>query len=171
MAALAAMAWLTSCQPHPAPTPHAATTPQPEPSPRSGAAPRLADAASEFNALLGKGDYAGAIAFVEKSALTAAEKDGVTGTLILDGLVDPSASTRPAHPLAEGFTRMERAAAAGREQSVADLRAKFTTGINYEGKNILLPPHRALAECWANVEAGNEKATACISMRQRLRVP
>jgi hypothetical protein len=127
--------------------------------------------ASDFNALVRRGDYAAAISFVEKSQLPAGEKDGVTGTLILDGLVDPSPATRPPYPLTEGFTRLERAASAGRVQSIADLRGKFTTGLNYAGKNILLPPNDALAKCWANVEAGTDKAATCITMRQRLQVP
>jgi hypothetical protein len=162
---VAAALWLIACQPQTAPTAQS-TPPQ-----KTSDATKPLDPSSEFNALVSKGDYAGAIALVEKSGLAADEKDGITGTLILDGLVDPEASTRPGFPLGEGFTRMERAVSAGRTQSVADLRAKFTTGINYQGKNILMPPHQGLATCWTNVEAGKEKATACIAMRRRLRVP
>ena len=125
----------------------------------------------DFNSLVRKGDYAAAIALVEKAELAASEKDGVIGILILDGLVDPSAATRPPFVLADGFTRIERAATAGRTQSIADLRGKFTTGLNYEGKNILMPPNEALAKCWTTVEAGNDKASTCITMRQSLQVP
>ena len=127
--------------------------------------------AKAMNALLQKGDYAGAIAFVEKSGVPASDKDGVIGTLIADGLVDREASTRPQYTLADGFTRMERAAAAGRIQSVADLRAKFTTGINDRGRNVLMPPVPELATCWTDVEEGKEKAASCIAMRERLKVP
>jgi hypothetical protein len=159
--ALAVAGWLGSCQPH------ANTVSKHQASP-SAVSPA---AMSEFNALVRKGDYAGAIAFVEASTLPASEKDGVIGSLILDGLVDPSSTTRPSYPLAEGFTRMERAASAGRVQSIADLRGKFTTGINYEGKNSLLPPNSSLAECWTGVEAGRDKPSTCINMRQRLHIP
>jgi hypothetical protein len=162
---LAVVLSLIACQPQTAPTAQS-TPPQ-----KTSDASKPPDASSEFNTLVSKGDYAGAIAFVEKSGLPADEKDGITGTLILDGLVDPNASTRPAYPLGEGFIRMERAVSAGRTQSAADLRAKFTTGINYEGKNILMPPNEALANCWTDVEAGKEKSAACIAMRQRLRIP
>jgi hypothetical protein len=130
-----------------------------------------AAAAAEFGTLLQKGDYAGAIAFVNAAKLSAAEKDGVTGNLILDGLVDPRATTKPPFPLAEGFTRLERAAAAGRKQSIADLRAKFTTGLNFEGKNSIMPPNASLAGCWNEVASGSSKASACIEMRKKLRVP
>jgi hypothetical protein len=156
--------WLASCQPQAGPAPVATSSSQ-----SGSAAPT--SSASDFNALLKQGDYAGAIAFVEKSSISPTEKDGVAGTLILDGLVDPQASTRPAYRLSEGFARMERAAAAGRVQSISDLRAKFSTGINYAGKNILMAPNPALANCWSKVEAGAEKADACIAMRQRLRIP
>ena len=127
--------------------------------------------ANEFNALLRKGDYAGAIALVDQSALAATEKDGVTGTMILDGLVDPSASTRPAFPLSEGLARMERAALGGRAQSIADLRGKFTTGVNDRGKTVVMPANAVLAECWSKVEAGGEKAGECVALRRRLGFP
>ncbi|HLK67357.1 MAG TPA: hypothetical protein VKU19_28170 [Bryobacteraceae bacterium] len=134
-------------------------------------APTPAQEAADFAALLQKGDYAGAIAFTETSAMASRDKDGVIGTLILDGLVDHGATTRPKASLADGFDRMERAAAAGRSQSVADLRAKFTTGVNDAGKNSLMAPLPALAKCWTDVEQGSEKAGSCIQMRQKLRVP
>jgi len=143
---------LAACQQHPKSAPAA-------PSP------------TDFNALLQKGDYAGALAFLDKASLPAAEKDGVAGTLILDGLVDPKATTKPPFPLSEGFKRLERAAAAGRGQSASDLKAKFTTGINYEGKNSLMPPNPELATCWGAVEKGSEKAPACIELRQSLKTP
>jgi hypothetical protein len=136
----------------------------------SSTAPAPDDAAA-FNALLAKGDYAGAIQFVERSKLSASDKDGVTGTLILDGLADRSATSRPPFPLSEGFAHLEKAALAGRAQSVADLRAKFTTGINDAGKNSIMPPNEALAKCWEGVESGKKKASACILMRKRLRIP
>jgi hypothetical protein len=157
----AAAGWLISCQPHAA-VPKQQSAPSAEPS---------AAAMSDFNALLRKGDYAGAIAFVEKSTLPAREKDGIIGTLILDGLVDQSASTRPPYPLAEGLARMEHAASAGRAQSVADLRAKFTTGLNDSGKNKLMPPNDALAKCWSDVEGGKQKPVMCVRLRKRLHVP
>jgi hypothetical protein len=113
----------------------------------------------------------GATEAAEFGAMTSAEKDGVTGNLILDGHVDPRAVSRPPYPLAEGFIRLERAAAAGRKQSIADLRAKFTTGLNFEGKNPLIPPIAALAKCWTEVGSGTAKASVCIEMRKKLRVP
>jgi hypothetical protein len=137
------------------------------PAPKSSAAQPTAD----FNLLVSKGDYAGAIAFVEKSNLAPDEKDGINGNLILDGLADPAASTRPPYTLSDGFARLERAAAAGRVQSVADLRAKFTVGVNYEGKSVLMAPVARLGQCWAKVEAGTQSAAFCIALRQRLHVP
>lgn len=135
--------------------------------PKEPAAP-----AADFNTLLQKGDYAGAIAFVNAAAdIPANEKDGVIGTLILDGLVDPKATTKPPYKLGDGFDRLERAVVAGRTQSVADLRAKFSTGINYEGKNSLMPANEDLAKCWSEVESGSRKPPACIEMRKSLHVP
>ena len=160
-----ALATLLSCQ-HPAATSRAQSAPAAQ-SPTA----QSQDDSAQFTALVQKGDYAGAIAMVEKSSAPPREKDGVIGVVILDGLVDPSPTTRPPYSLADGFTRMERAASAGREQSIADLRARFTTGVNYEGKNILMPPNTALASCWTEVEAGTRKPGACIEMRKRLHVP
>jgi hypothetical protein len=157
-----AAAWLVSYQPRAAADATQKTASSTTPAP---------DEASAFNALLAKGDYAGAIQFVKRSSLSASDKDGVTGTLILDGLADRSATSRPPFPLSEGFARLEKAASAGRAQSVADLRAKFTTGINDAGKNSIMPPNDALAKCWEGVESGRKKASACIQLRKRLRVP
>jgi hypothetical protein len=128
--------------------------------------------AADFNTLLKNGDYAAAIAWVTAApGIAANEKDGVIGTLILDGLVDPKASSKPPYKLADGFERLEKAALAGRPQSVSDLRAKFTTGINYEGKNSLMPANEALAKCWTSVEALSNQAQACVDLRKSLRVP
>jgi|HubBroStandDraft_4_1064222.scaffolds.fasta_scaffold400811_2 hypothetical protein len=148
--------------------PHAAAAPGQKPAPQSTPTP---EDTSAFNALLAKGDYAAAIQFVEQSSLSAGEKDGVTGILILDGLADKSPASRPPFPLAEGFARLERAALAGRDQSIADLRAKFTNGINDAGKNSLMAPNPALAQCWGAVESGKKKPAACVQLRKRLRVP
>ena len=127
--------------------------------------------ANEFTALLRKGDYAGAIAIVEKSTLPATEKDGVTGNMILDGFVDPSAATRPKYTLGEGLTRMERAASSGRTQSIADLRGRFTTGLNDRGRTVVMPANPELATCWSKVEAGSGKAGECVALRARLGIP
>jgi hypothetical protein len=160
----AAVLWLAAC------SPESTSVPQPVP---AGAPPPAAAAAppADFNSFLSKGDYAGAIKFVEQSALSNSEKDGTNGNLILDGWVDPNAVSRPPYPLAAGFVTLERAAAAGRGQSVADLRAKFTTGINYEGKNVLMAPNPPLAECWTKVESAQEAPSTCITLRRRLQVP
>ena len=65
-----------------------------QPAAAAGATPAKQDVAADFNALLKRGDYAAAIAFVSKAAeIPASEKEGVVGTLILDGLVDPKATT------------------------------------------------------------------------------
>jgi hypothetical protein len=138
----------------------------------SAVAPAAHDAPQlVFRDLLQKGDYAGAIRFVEQSSAAQPEKDGVNGTLILDGWVDPNALTRPPYPLATGFESLERAAAAGRVQSATDLAAKFTTGLNHEGKNVLMPPNPALAQCWSKVGQGNEEPATCIALRKQLGVP
>jgi hypothetical protein len=137
----------------------------------SRSAPPAQSTPADFNTLLKEGDYAGAILFVQAAKITAAEKDGVTGNLILDGHVDPRAVAKPPYPLAEGFIRLERAAAAGRKQSIADLRAKFTTGLNFEGKRQIMPPNAALAKCWTEVGAGTTKASVCMEMRKKLRMP
>ena len=133
--------------------------------------PPAHSASEEFTAFLNKGDYAGAIKFVEQSGLTESEKDGVKGNLILDGWADPAAATRPPYPLAAGFDSLERAAIAGRKQSVTDLSAKFATGVNYEGKNVLMAPAPSLATCWARVEAADAQAATCVALRRELRVP
>jgi hypothetical protein len=154
---LAVMGLLAACQ---------------QPHLRSAVAPAANGASqSVFTDLLQKGDYAAAIRFVEQSPAEQREKDGVNGTLILDGWVDPNALTRPPYPLAMGFERLERAATAGRVQSVADLEAKFTTGLNHEGKNVLMPPNSALAQCWSKVQQANEEPATCIALRKRLGVP
>jgi hypothetical protein len=62
-------------------------------------------------------------------------------------------------------------AVAGRGQSVADQRAKFTTGINYEGKNVLMAPNPPLAECWTKVESAQAAPSTCIALRRHLQVP
>jgi hypothetical protein len=158
----AAVLWLSACSPQSTPVRQAAP---------AGTPPAAEAAPSDFNSFLGKGDYAGAIKFVEHSALSDSEKDGTNGNLILDGWVDPSAVSRPPYPLAAGFATLERAAVAGRGQSVADLRAKFTTGINYEGKNVLMAPNPPLAECWTKVESAQEAPSTCIALRRHLQVP
>lgn len=119
--------------------------------------------------LVRTGDYRAAIERTEHEKLSAAEIDGVTGSLILQGLVDPAATARPPYTVADGLARMERAAAAGRMQSAADLKGKFTTGINHRGGNQLLAPNAELAGCWAKVEDGKEKAAACIALRKQSR--
>jgi hypothetical protein len=162
--ASAAVLWLCACSPQSASVPQ--SVPARPPPPAAEATP-LAD----FNSFLSKGDYAGAIKFVEQSALSDVEKDGTNGNLILDGWVDPNAVSRPPYPLTVGFVTLERAAAAGRSQSVADLRAKFTTGINYEGKKVLMAPNQPLAECWTKVESVQEAPSTCITLRRRLQVP
>jgi hypothetical protein len=125
----------------------------------------------DVSAYLSTGDYVRAIEAVLRSRVSKVEKDGVTGVLILDGLVDPDAKTKPPYTLADGFARMERAALRGRRQSVADLRAKFEVGINYQGKNSLMAPVEALASCWRQVEGGSQKAAGCVALRRQLRVP
>ena len=126
---------------------------------------------ADVAAYLTKGDYAGAIEAVSRSKVSKVEKDGVTGILILDGLADPEATTKPPYTLADGLARMERAALRGRHQSVADLRAKFTVGVNYQGRNRLMAPYRSLAECWQQVQAGSTKAAACVALRKQLQIP
>ena len=162
-AAVCVMLLLCACRSQPVSGTSASPAAPPSPAPQTSA--------GDFNRYLANGDYAGAIAFAEKSSLPHSERDGIVGNLILDGLVDPAASTRPPYSLSEGFARLERAAAAGRVQSAADLRAKFTVGINYEGKNILMAPVAALSQCWAQVEAGEQSAASCIALRQRIHVP
>jgi hypothetical protein len=125
----------------------------------------------DFAAILDKGDYAGAIKFVEQSSVPTSEKDGLKGNLILDGWVDPAAVSRPPYPLVTGFDSLERAALAGRSQSITDLRAKLTTGINFEGKNVLMAPNPPLAQCWARVEAATEQPATCVALRRQLKVP
>ena len=160
----AAVLWLSACSPQSASVPQ--SVPPRTPPPAAEATPP-----ADFNSLVSKGDYAEAIKFVEQSALSDSEKDGTNGNLILDGWVDPNAVSRPPYPLAAGFVTLERAAAAGRGQSVADLRAKFTTGINYEGKKVLMAPNAPLAACWSKVESAQEAPATCIALRQRLQVP
>jgi hypothetical protein len=158
----AAVWWLSACSPQSTSAPQSVPARTP---------PSAAAAPADFNAFLSKGDYAGAIRFVEQSSLSDSEKDGTSGNLILDGWVDPNAVSRPPYPLAAGFVTLERAAAAGRGQSASDLRAKFTTGINYEGKKVLMAPNPPLAECWTKVESAQEAPSTCIGLRRRLQVP
>lgn len=124
-----------------------------------------------FSDLLQKGEYAGVIELVQKTDMPVNERNGILGNMILDGLVDQKAITRPAYTLEEGMRYMETAAAAGRIQSVSDLRGKFTTGLNDAGKGVVMPPNPDIAACWQRVEGGQEQATTCINLRKKLKFP
>jgi hypothetical protein len=142
-----------------------------EPAAQAAAKVSLEQATPQFTALLAKGDYAGAIDLTKRTDMPAAELDALLGTLTLDGLVDQRATTKPGYSIAEGLAFMETAALAGRPQSVADLRSKFTTGLNDAGKNQIMPPQPALAACWTKVEAGTEKPQVCVDLRKKLKLP
>ena len=126
--------------------------------------------ADDIAAHLSAGDYAGAIAAIESSTTSDAEKLATTGRLTLDGLVDPQAKTKPTQSLAEGISRIERAAITGSGTAIADLVGVFSVGVNFRGQNAILPPVKELAACWQAVQESGKGADECVSLRAKLGV-
>jgi hypothetical protein len=131
----------------------------------------IAAQSSNIASLLANGDYVGAIAAIEASSAPEVEKLSATGRLILDGLIDPAAKTKPSFSVDDGLSRLENAAKMGHEPSVSDLVGFFTVGLNYRGERVLFPPFPALASCWQAVQKSTKLASDCAVLRKSLGAP
>jgi hypothetical protein len=131
----------------------------------------MTNGAKDIPNLLAQGDYNAVLDEIDKAKITDAEKLGTSGRIILDGLVDPKAKTRPKFTIDEGLSRMEKAALLGRETSVNDLAAVFTTGVGFRDEKKLLLPAPELADCWNGVKSKAKTSDTCIALRKSLGVP
>ncbi len=124
-----------------------------------------------FNQLLAAGDYSAAIDLVNRTDVPAVERDHMLGDLVLDGLVDDKAKSKPQATVADGLGLLEQAAAAGSPQAISSLRGRFETGLNSRGRNQLMAANPELADCWRTVEASEKKPAQCIALRAELKLP
>ncbi len=131
----------------------------------------LAQQSKRIVELMATGDYAGAIAAIEASPASEAEKKSATGRLILDGAVDPGAKTRPGFTVDEGLSRLESAAQLGSDPGISDLLGFFTVGLSNRGENVQLVPSAELANCWKAAQSQAAMVNDCIAMRKRLQLP
>jgi hypothetical protein len=141
------------------------------PSTAAGADAALEAQSTKIASLLAAGDYAAAISGIETSGASEIDKLSASGRLILDGLVDPAAKTKPNFSVDEGLSRLERAAILGHEPSVSDLVGFFTLGLSFRGEKRVFPPSPALAACWQAVQKSTKSAADCVTLRKTLGAP
>jgi hypothetical protein len=127
--------------------------------------------ANDVASLLAQGDYGAVLEVIDKAKISEAEKLGTSGRIILDGLIDPNAKTRPKFSVEEGLSRMEKAVTLGRDTSISDLAALFTNGLGYRDEKKLFAAVPELASCWNEVKSKAKSADVCIALRKSLGVP
>lgn len=116
-------------------------------------------------------DYARAITAIERSGRPQGTVALETGDLIVAGHREEHRERRPATPLDQGLSLLERAASGhGEASDIArqHLRLWFERGVG-SGRSRALAPHPHLARCWAAVEARAERPATCIRMRSGAR--
>ncbi len=142
-----------------------------EPAPKATAKISVDQAMPDFNKFLAAGDYAAAMALVKRVDVPDATRDHMLGDLVLEGLADDKAKSRPQATVADGLGLLETSAASGYPQAISSLRGRFENGINYQGRNQIMSANPALADCWRSAESGVKKPADCISLRAKLKLP
>ena len=115
------------------------------------------------------GRYADAIALVEGSDYSRAEKDFSIGELVLQGWSDDKAQQPPVETVEMGIELLEKSAIAGHQQAISGLAGLFYTGLRNDASGqIWVAANKALQDCWEAAKGVPNKASACIAMRVTL---
>jgi hypothetical protein len=114
------------------------------------------------------GRYADAIALVEYSDYSSAEKDFSIGELVLQGWSDDKAQQPPVETVEMGIGLLERSAIAGHRQAISGLAGLFYTGLRNDASGQMwVAANKVLQDCWEAAKDSPRQAKSCIALRRK----